>query len=341
MIHYLVTRAHAYTMRTYLETWQRDLSGRVSFEFYEDFPYRHHIAGGTYIFSDLERLNAAQLEVAQAYADQLRQGGGKILNQPRNVLRRYELLKLMHEKGINGFNVYRLNDSRTALRFPVFVREENEHTGSLTELLQTEAELEKAITELTVAGKDARHLLIVEYCHTADSGGMFRKYAAMKINDKLVPRHVLFSSGWVDKHPDVVDMGKIGEELAFLKLNPHENELREAFALARIDYGRVDYSVVDGKVTIWEINTNPVILASPGKCEPDRLPGQARSARGIAEAFELIDSPTNGQVIDLKWDRKLMRDLGIGAGDEFAAAVKQGLKRVPGIQLLREKLRAL
>jgi hypothetical protein len=341
MIHYLVTRAHAYTMRMYLETWQRDLAGRVSFEYYEDLPYRQHIAGGTYIFSDLERLNVAQLAAAQSYAEQLRQGGGKIFNEPRNVLRRYELLKLMHEKGVNGFNVYRLNEPRTAMRFPVFVREENEHTGSLTGLLQNDAELEKAIAELTVAGKDARHLLIVEYCHTADSGGIFRKYAAMKIGDRLIPRHVLFSGEWVDKYPDVIDMGKIGEELAFLKLNPHENELREAFALARIDYGRVDYSVLDGKLTIWEINTNPVIMAAPGKCDPDRLPGQARSAKGIAEAFDRIDSPTNGHVIDLKWDRKLMRELGIGAGEEFAAAVRQGLRRLPGLLLLRQKLRAL
>jgi hypothetical protein len=257
------------------------------------------------------------------------------------VLRRYQLLKRLSDRGFNPFRAYRLNEARDGIRFPVFVREENEHTGSLSGLIENESDLQKTMTELTVAGKDARNLLIVEYCHTADAGGMFRKYAAMKIADRLVPRHVMFSSGWVDKHAEVIDMQKIGEELAYLKLNPHERELREAFSLASIDYGRVDYSLKDGRVVIWEINTNPVIMAQPAKCDPERLPGQARSAKGIAEAFEAIDSPTNGHVIDLKWDRKLMRDLGIGPVREFADAMKNRLGRVPCVQRLRGSLKRI
>ncbi|HEX8522181.1 MAG TPA: hypothetical protein VF669_07985 [Tepidisphaeraceae bacterium] len=329
MIHYLVTRDHAYTMQTFLETWNRDTVGRVSFEVYEDLPYWRHIAGGTYIFSDLERLSAPQLRLAQSYADQLRRHGAKIINEPRHVLRRYDLLKLMNQTGINPFGVYRLNEPRAGLKFPVFVREENEHTGSLTDLLQTEAELQQAIAALIAKGDDSRQLLIVEYCHTADEQGIFRKYAAMKIDGKIIPRHVLFSGEWVDKHPDVLDVQKLAEEAAYLKLNPHREELAAIFELAKIEYGRIDYAYADGQVIVWEINTNPVIAPVPSKCDPERLPGQARSANAISAALESLDTPTNGQVIDLHYDRQLIRDVGVSPIREATAKAKRMMRACP------------
>ncbi len=330
MIHYLVTKAHAYTMRTYLETWQRDMLGRVSFEYYEDLPYWHHIAGGAYIFSDLERLNDAQLELAEAYCEQLLRSGARVLNRPRKVLLRYELLKRLREKGINGFGVRRLSESREGMRYPVFVREENEHTGNLSGLIEKEAGLEPAISAQLAAGKDARRLLIVEYFDTADADGVFRKYSVIKVGNVLIPRHLLFSGGWMIKYPGDVDSAKTQEEDEFLRLNPHVEPLRRIFELANIDYGRADYTLHNGKVTVWEINTNPVVMPVPGHCNPDRLPGQARSSQKIGEALDAIDTPTNGHVIDLNWEPRLMRALGIGPARQATARIKRRLRRLTG-----------
>ena len=46
------------------------------------------------------------------------------------------------------------------------------------------------------------------------------------------------------------------------------------FQIAGIDYGRIDYSMLDGEPQVWEINTNPTVL----KITPR-----------LTDAFETID----------------------------------------------------
>lgn len=340
MIHYLVTREHPYTIQHYLETWRRELLGRVSIEFYEDVPYRRRAGGGTYIFSDLERLSEAQRELAQSFWEQLKQAGRRVLNEPRKALRRYDLLRTLSEKEINSFRAFWLNEPHNGVKFPVFIRQENEHTGSLTGLLNDEAELSKAMRQVVVAGYNARALLIVEYRHTADAAGTFRKYSVMRIGDALVPRHVLFSREWVNKSPGlVIDPQMVGEETAYQKHNPHEAELRGIFDMAHIDYGRIDYAFVDGKINVWEINTNPVVMPLPEKCAPERLPGQARSARKMAEALEAINS--TGPEVAVRFSAELLGRLGIGRAHQLAASAGRQIKRLKRVPVLRSWIQHL
>jgi hypothetical protein len=107
----------------------------------------------------------------------------------------------------------------------------------------------------------------------------------MRIGPTLIPGHILFSRDWIDKSADVVTDETLIEEGQFLAAFPHAEAVRTIFDSAGIDYGRIDYSVLDGKVVTWEINTNPRILPSAGLCDPRRLQGQASSARLIREAF--------------------------------------------------------
>jgi hypothetical protein len=343
MIHYLCTRAHPYPIQSYLETWRRDMRWRVSIEFYEDLPYRRIAGGGTYVFSDLERLSDAQRELAQSFWEQLKQAGCRVLNEPRRALRRYDLLKLLSEQGINLFRAYWMNEPHNGLRFPVFIRQENDHTGSLTALLNDEAELSAAMRQVLGQGRDPRHLLIVEYCHTADATGTFRKYSVMRIGDAMIPRHVLFSDNWVNKSPGLtVDPQMVGEETAYQKLNPHEPEVRNIFDIAHIDYGRIDYTMLDRKITVWEINTNPMLMALPEKCCPERLPGQARSAQKMCEALEALDS--DGEGVAVRFPRALLKQLGASRTKQLAAAAGRQIKRlknVPKVRQLVERLRGL
>ena len=50
------------------------------------------------------------------------------------------------------------------------------------------------------------------------------------------------------------------KERRYLETNPHEQDLREFFKLARIDYGKIDYSILGDRLQVWEINTNPHII---------------------------------------------------------------------------------
>ena len=292
MIFYLVTPEHRYTIDVYLGEWGRALRSRVRVVPYTGLSYRRRFARGTYVFSDLERLSAVELAAAAALADALLAAGARVLNHPGRVLRRYPLLRALHDAGINRFNAHSL-ERRDEARLPAFLRLQDEHAGSLTPVLQTSFELESALAELPPE-LDRGRVIVVEYCHTADAAGTFRKYSAFKIGPRLVPRHVLFSRNWVDRTSDLVTEAFVAEESEFFATHPHAAILARVFELARIDYGRIDYGLLDGEVQVWEINTNPMITARTGTIAPLRLPGQIWAAEQLAAAFAEIDSDADG-----------------------------------------------
>jgi hypothetical protein len=310
MIFYLVTPEHRYTIDVYLGEWGRSLRSRVRVVPYTRLLYRRRFARGTYIFSDLERLSGVELATSAALADALLAAGARVLNHPARALRRYPLLRALHAAGINRFNAHWL-DCRGEARLPVFLRLEDEHTGSLTPLLRTPSELESAVAALP-SELDRGRVIVVEYCHTADAAGIYRKYSVFKIGPRLLPRHLLFSHDWVDRIPDLVTDAFVAEEAGFLATHPHAAILARIFELAQIDYGRIDYALLDGAVQVFEINTNPMITARPGTIFAARLPGQTWAAQQLAAAFAGIDSEETGQL----------------ARVEIPAAARRGLTRV-------------
>ena len=65
-----------------------------------------------------------------------------------------------------------------------------------------------------------------------------------------------------------------------------------------MDYGRIDYGFSNGRMQVWEINSNPDILPIPERIDPLRMEGQARSASLMAQAFEaLLTEPLDGPVV--------------------------------------------
>jgi hypothetical protein len=74
------------------------------------------------------------------------------------------------------------------------------------------------------------------------------------------------------KYPELTGPEQTREEMDFVQSNPHERQIREIFALARIDYGRIDYSFKNGRIQVWEINTNPGLVSFLSAGVPERLP---------------------------------------------------------------------
>ena len=293
MICFFVTRPHRYTIDGFIGGWARSLGRRISVATYDSLPARTTLRAHSFVFTDLERLNATQRDRAERLAQRIERVGGRVLNRPARVLRRFDLLRRLHDAGRNPFNAYRVVGAEPpeACRFPVFVREEHEHTGALTDQLHDRAQLLAALARLRAGAHRTTDLLVVEFCDTrAAADGSFRKYAAMRIGERIVPRHVLISHDWVDKYPDIVDEAAAREENEFLDHFPHAADVRAAFDLAGIDYGRIDYScAADGRVVTWEINTNPLIVPPPNECSRTRLAAQSSSARQIAEALAALD----------------------------------------------------
>ena len=312
MIFYLVSKAHSYTMETYLQTWGRALADRIKLVFYEELAHLQQLSVGTYIFSDLERLSPAQGEIGTRVWEQLARAGPRVrlLNHPGQALSRYELLRKLYESGKNHFQVSRAAESGKTHRFPVFLREEKEHSGSLTGLLHSQEELEQALIQVMIRGHTRGDLLIVEFCDTSDASGIFRKYSAFRIGGQIIPRHLIFSHNWILQDIDLLDEDKVREEREWLEQNPHEPLLREMFNLAQIDYGRIDYSSLGSELQVWEINTNPMVMQPPETYKPLHLPAQEQFARRIRSAFEAIDGQQDwGDVIRIAIDPKALRSL--------------------------------
>jgi hypothetical protein len=330
MIFYLVTRHHAYTIGEHLDTWGREQRGMVRPVFYDRIFNFRRVRRGTYIFSDLERLSGPQMELARMLFRTLASAGEgvRLLNDPERVLRREALLRELHRAGKNPFAVYRVGENLDCVHYPVFLKLENAHDGSLTPLLNSRIELDDAISKAVNSGVLRDDLLIVEYFQTVDSGGLFRKYSAFCVNGKIIARHLLHGNEWVLKKPSLITNATVAEEEIYQTNNPHEEEVREIFKLGGIDYGRIDYSVLDGRLVTWEINTNPIITILPERIAPPRMLGQVRFAAEFNEEMRTIDMDSRGAEIRLEMPRSLLREAGMRKRDNLRQTAMSSLRRI-------------
>jgi hypothetical protein len=113
--------------------------------------------------------------------------------------------RALYKIGENDFDVYRATEPRLPGKFPVFLRQENEHTGGLTPLLHRQEAVDQGIVEAAMMGWDPHSVLVVEICDTADAAGIYRKYSAFCLAGRIIPRHLLFSRQWMIKDFDPRD----------------------------------------------------------------------------------------------------------------------------------------
>jgi hypothetical protein len=144
-----------------------------------------------------------------------------VLNAARDALHRYELLQSLNQSGRNDFRAHRADGPLDTIRFPVFVRLADEHTGSLTPLLYDRAALQRAFAYLWLRRLPLRHLLVTEFCETASADGFYRKYSIFRIGDAYIPRHLLIGRHWMTKgETRETDETLISEEMTYLRENP-------------------------------------------------------------------------------------------------------------------------
>lgn len=262
MIFFLVPRAHDYCIQDYLSLYAPGLATQLRVLHYEDLPQQTSATSGTYVFAALDQLSAGGMRLARELADHLLRpsAGSRVINQPGRTLLRLELLEALYRSGFNQHRAVRATGQIVDLRFPVFLREEFQHSGSLSPLLRNRTELNRTLGRAVLQGFKLRDLLVVEFCETADPEGRYTKYAAYKIGSEIIADGRVRGNEWMLKaEQNELSEAALLEERAFVLGNPHERELRPIFERAGIEYGRMDYSMKDGKVETWEINLNPTI----------------------------------------------------------------------------------
>ncbi|MBI5394395.1 MAG: hypothetical protein HZA91_03775 [Verrucomicrobia bacterium] len=283
-------------MLHFLRTAGPPFAGMMQLVPYEDVFRRRSWTLGTFLFADIERLAPMEAEALARVWDCLAARGCRLLNHPTRSMRRYELLRTLQETGVNPHDIYRLGERRMPRRYPVFIRDENEHGRVWNDLIADEAALRRAFEELSASGARREDCVAVEFEETKDPDGLYRKYAAFRVGGAIVPRHVFFSREWMVRHSDALTPGQIEEERRYIETNPHEGELRRIFELARTDYGRIDYSLKDGRIIVWEINTHPTILWPDAEDDPRRKPHHAMFLERFAQAMTAVDTADPARV---------------------------------------------
>ena len=272
MLYFVITSQHRYTIDQYLSAWAGALAEFIEVVPYETFFSRTSYHDGVFVFTDLERLTPADRNRAAACWTKLQASGQgvRLLNHPTHVMLRYELLRNLFEHGVNLSNVYRATEARWPARYPVYLRYADDHIA-VTDLIESKEKLRQEISQLDLLGKSRDELLITEFIDTSDEQNVFRKYSAFIVGETVIPRHMFCDRQWMVKAPKVFDQELLDEEWIYLNDNPHEKQLRELFDLARIRFGRIDYSMFEGRMQVWEINTNPQIATAWDKEEKRRL----------------------------------------------------------------------
>jgi hypothetical protein len=314
VIHVLVTARKKPIFEEYLGHWGRAVADVVRLHSYEDLPDRATVPHGTWLFSDLDELARPALELVTALRDAVAAAGMRIVNDPRRVLRRRELLQTLHARGLNGFRAYGLDQDLPELRYPVFIRRANAHTGPLTPLLHSSSEVEQWVARSWLWGVPADELLVVEFLDTADGAGQYRKYAAFIVGDEVIPRSLNRGDEWMVKHGTTdFSVAFQQEEVAYVEDNPHRAALREIADIACIEYGRIDYGISGARVQTWEINVCPTIGRG---ARPSRtpMPAEVRALRSrakhrfydaFARAWTALDDENAGPELALPWDHEL------------------------------------
>jgi len=299
VINYLVKRDFADTMEPLLFEWTDSLANRFRFIHYEELPDLRAIPAGTIIFADVERLSPSETELAAAVRDlsvsQLPET--PILNDPERTLRRFDLLDRLHKEKFNTFRAYRLTDTTVPERFPVFLRYESDHTGAMYGLLPDQTAVDTAIVRAMIRGHRLSNLLMVEFVDTSSDDGLYRKYAAYIVGDRIIPADVIVEHDWHVKGNGIGAQDLVDAELDYIGADPHASQLKEIADLANVQYGRIDYALTDNRVVTWEINTNPFILWTKERVPWWMRPKLEHFIPALIDAFIAVDAqPTDGEL---------------------------------------------
>jgi hypothetical protein len=339
VITYWAPAGGSFTVANYLQVRGKPIADRFAIRHYDDLTEAPHLAGGAQIFSAIDQLTPAGRTLVGELWDRLTEAAPNWarLNEPRRVLLRQPFLEAMAEAGLNDFRVFPASTREMSWRYPVFLRERDRHNGPLTGLLESAAAVQHALRALRLRGNRLADLLIVEYLDTADPTGHFRKYSAYRVGAAIVRTHLMTGGEWSVKSGTNTPTVELAcEESDYLHGDAHDAWLRQVFALARIDFGRIDYGVLDGRPQAWEINMNPTIGRQPDKA-PKPVSAEIREIREAArthahrllrEAFAALDSspaqpPSIAVALPAGLVRAVQRELAIGRHREQAVAALQ------------------
>lgn len=264
MLYFITMDDNKYTILPFLKVVEEHLGFPAAVLSYDDAFNWYSFHNSVVIFCDIERFDGNLMEQALSLKDRIiNEKPRVILNNPGYVLKRYKLLKRLYNEGINSFNVHRPPIKNKKIRYPLFLRNELDHQGPVSGLINSREDLEKQL--ITVASKFFQSPflpMIVEYCAVNNSTLRFHKYGAFLLKNEVIPKHLYFSDKWMIKGstkrqtPD-----DLIREKEYINQNYFNEEVLRVFDIGGIGYGRIDFAISEHGIEVFEINTNPQIIS--------------------------------------------------------------------------------
>lgn len=299
---YVSTADHRYTFRSPAKLL-RAQSIRAETWSYERLFRRRSAPSATYVFTDFDRLSASELEAACLVRDRIVAAGSRVLNDPRNFLPRDALIKRWRRGDINGFTCFAPSLGEWPDRYPVFLRTIAAHRGVLGELLPDLDAARAAVADALAAGHPISDLVLVEYAaQPQPDTGTFQKHAAFLVGDRIIRANTVNDTSWAAKNGvrHGASDAQYRAERAEMDAYPHVDFVRRAFDVAGMDFGRIDFGIVDNRPQAYEINTNPMMLFTPGHDNADRRDTMALVQARLVSALAQIAGPAAGPRINLR-----------------------------------------
>jgi hypothetical protein len=159
--------------------------------------------------------------------------------------------------------------------------------------------LERGIRDAVARGVPFSRLLIVEFAAQPVRPGLYRKFSCFRIGQISFAHTCVHDNQWIAKHgqPNITPPELYDEELRIVRENPYGSVVAAAFELAGIEYGRADFGLVDGKVQLYEINSNPHMIFEGEHPSAVRQKAYRQFEQNYFDALRAIDMPVNSATI--------------------------------------------
>lgn len=310
MIYFLAPKGRCGIENYVAGCWRTSNDPEIQCVAYEDVFMQRTLPCGTWVFMGVQQLPPAGRMLAERVWQALADAGQKVLNRPKLLPSRHSLLDVMYRAGINEFRSHLPGEINDDIRYPVFVRKAEQHTGSMSGLIRSRRELETFLRWQQLRGYKSHEMLVIEFCDTVNATGEYRKYSAQYVQGDVAARHLHVDTHWMVKaHGSTFHDEWAYEERDFIRQNSHAAEIKKIFELVKFDYGRIDYGFLNGKIQVWEINSNPTIgrarqrrkiAETLRRTQQLQEPGKTMFFERFHSMLEAIDSPEEpGVVVDL------------------------------------------
>jgi hypothetical protein len=298
LIRFLATADHLYTLS---DAWRRH-PRLVTAHSYNWLFRQNTLDGGTWAFTDQERLSAYELDAASLIATQLQASGLRVLNHPARVKFRYELLLKLQESGINAFGAWRASSRPKPDRFPVLLKAENDHAHRYKDLIASQETLDATLDALALRGVRLENILVITFANSPTRQGVYTKHSVFRVGEQYFSFPRVIEDNWAVKY------GKLGlasdheldQAIEEINTNPFAEMLKPAFDAAGIEYGRADFGFENGHLAVYEINTNPSL---PGGDTKHRRADFAAAINSISTIIldAIANSGSAGAPVKIDW----------------------------------------